>query len=84
MAGAGPGTDRRPRVVAQQSCADTGPLPRAWAQLPVVNAGRRLCAGFYQCGSFVEVFVVNCVLSFGGWVVLVLVCITCRTVSGVL
>ena len=38
---------------------------------PPVDARRLLCAGFRQCGSFVEVYAVDCVLSLGGWVVLV-------------
>jgi hypothetical protein len=33
---------------------------------PPVHACHRLCADFRQCGSFVEVCVVDCVLSLGG------------------
>jgi hypothetical protein len=38
---------------------------------PPVYVRRRLCAGFLQCGLFVEVYSVDCVLSMGGWLVLV-------------
>ena len=48
---------------------------------PLVDARRWLCAGFWQCGSFVEVFVVDCLLSIGGWVVLVRGGCACRVVG---
>jgi hypothetical protein len=38
---------------------------------PRVDASHRLCSGFSQCGSFVTVCDVDCVLSMGGWLVLV-------------
>ncbi len=45
-------------------------------------ANHYLCAGFRQCGSFVKVYIVDCVLSLGGWVVLVRGGGACRTVGG--
>jgi hypothetical protein len=38
---------------------------------PPVDACHRMCPGFRQCGSFVEVCIVDCVLSLWGWLVLV-------------
>jgi hypothetical protein len=49
---------------------------------PLVDARRRLYAGFRQCGSFVEVCAVDCVLSLGGWLVLVRGGGACRAVGG--
>ena len=49
---------------------------------PPVDVRRRLCAGFLQCGSFVEVYAVGCILSLGGWVVLVRDGCVCSVVAG--
>ena len=65
--------------------ASPGGRPHAVAAsrgCPLVDARRRLCAGFRQCGSFVEVWAVDCVLSLGGWVVLVRGSCACRVVCG--
>jgi hypothetical protein len=51
---------------------------------PPVDARHRLCAGFRQCGLFVEVHTVDYILSLGGWVVLVRDDCACRTVVGCL
>jgi hypothetical protein len=53
-----------------------------WRGRPPDDARRRLCAGFRQCGSFVEVCVVGCVLSMGRGLVLVRGGGTCRAVDG--
>jgi hypothetical protein len=65
--------------------ASPGGRPRAVAASrgrPPVDARGRLCAGFLQCESFVEVRIVDCVLSIGGWVVLVRGIVACRAVCG--
>jgi hypothetical protein len=49
---------------------------------PQVDARRKLRAGFRQCGSFVEVYVVDCALSMGGWLVLVRGGGACHAVCG--
>ena len=48
----------------------------------LVDARRRLCAGFRQFGLFVEVCNVDYVLSIGGWLVLVRGCGACHAVGG--
>jgi hypothetical protein len=64
-----------------------GGFPRAVAECsghPLVDVCGLLCAGFLQCGSFVEVceWTVSCQWGGTGWLVLVRGCGVCRTVSG--
>jgi hypothetical protein len=67
--------------------ASPGGRPQAVAVYrgrPSVDARRLLYVGFRQCGSFVEVYDVDCVLSLGGWLVLVRAGVACRAVCGCL
>jgi hypothetical protein len=56
---------RRARGMGGQDAHATGGKHEKTCH-PLVDARRRLCAGFRQCGLFVEVCTVDCVLSLGG------------------